>query len=56
MTNGNYSEKKMYVGKNHSGEKFIDSLGNNQEEIIIDSEGFGIFKANPKSVSVWVSA
>ncbi len=56
MTNGNYSEKKMYVGKNHVGEKFIDALGNNQEEIIIDSEGFGIFKANPKSVSVWVSA
>ena len=56
MTNGNYAEKKMYIGKNHVGEKFIDALGNNQEEIIIDSEGFGIFKANPKSVSVWVSA
>ncbi len=55
MTNGNYAEKKMYIGKNHVGEKFIDALGNNQEEIIIDSEGFGIFKANPKSVSVWVS-
>ena len=56
MTNGNYAEKKMYIGKNHVGEKFIDALGNNQEEIIIDSEGFGIFKANPKSVSIWVSA
>ena len=56
MTNGDYAEKKMYIGKNHVGEKFIDALGNSEEEIIIDSEGFGIFKANPKSVSIWVSA
>ena len=56
MTNGNYAEKKMFIGKNHVGEKFIDALGNNQEEVIIDSEGFGVFKVNPKSVSTWVSA
>lgn len=56
MTNGDYSEKKMYIGENHSGERFIDALGNNQEEVVIDSEGFGVFKANSKTVSVWVSA
>ena len=46
----------MFIGKSHAGEKFIDALGNNQDEIVIDTDGFGIFKVNPKSVSVWVSA
>lgn len=46
----------MYIGKQYSGEKFIDSLGNCQDEIIIDDEGFGNFKVKEKSVSVWVEA
>ena len=54
ISNKGAGEKRMYIGKKYTGEKFIDSLGNCQDEIIIDSEGFGNFKVKEKSVSVWV--
>ena len=56
ISNKGAGEKKMYIGKQYAGEKFIDSLGNCQDEVIIDNEGFGNFKVNEKSVSVWVEA
>lgn len=55
ISNVGDAEKRMYVGKNHAGETFIDSLSNCEEEIIIDEQGFGNFKVKGKTVSVWVS-
>lgn len=46
--------KRMYVGVQNEGEIFIDSMSNFQEEVVIDSEGFGNFNVKAKSVSVWV--
>ena len=54
ISNKAEGEKKMYIGKQFAGEKFIDCLGNCEEEVVIDNEGFGIFKVKGKSVSVWV--
>ena len=54
ISNAGDGEKKMYIGKQYAGEKYIDSLGNCTEEVIIDNEGYGIFKAKGKSTSVWV--
>ena len=34
--------------------KFIDALGNCEDIIEIDSEGFGNFKVKGRSTSVWV--
>lgn len=48
------SEKRMYIGKDLAGEEFIDAIGNCEEKVIIDEEGFGNFKVKTKSVSVWV--
>lgn len=48
------SEKKMYIGKHFVGEEFIDAIGNCEEKVIIDEEGFGNFKVKAKSVSVWI--
>ena len=48
------SEKRMYIGKDLTGEEFIDAIGNCEEKVIIDEEGFGNFKVKAKSVSVWV--
>ena len=48
------SEKRMYIGTNLVGEEFIDAIGNCEEKVIIDEEGFGNFKVKAKSVSVWV--
>ena len=46
--------KRMYVGKNFAGDKFMDSLGHINEEIIIDEEGFGNFVVTGGSASVYV--
>ncbi len=54
ISNAGDGEKKMYIGKQYAGEKYIDSLGNCTEEVIIDNEGYGIFKVKGKSTSVWV--
>ncbi len=54
ITNKGEGEKRMYIGKRHSGEIFIDALCNCEKEVIIDEEGFGIFKVSERSVSVWV--
>ena len=54
ISNAGDGEKKMYLGKQYAGEKYIDSLGNCNDEIIIDNEGYGIFKVKGKSTSVWV--
>ena len=48
------SEKRMYIGKHFVGEEFIDAIGNCEEKVIIDEEGFGNFKVKAKSVSVWI--
>ena len=54
ISNAGYGEKRMYIGKHFTGKHFIDRLGNCEEEIIIDEEGFGNFKVNEKSVSVYI--
>ena len=50
------AEKRMYIGTQFTGEKFIDAIGNCQEEVVIDNEGYGIFKVKAKSASVWINA
>ena len=54
ISNAGAGEKKMYIGTKFAGEKFIDSLANCNDEIIIDNEGYGVFKVKEKSTSVWV--
>ncbi len=55
MSNGGYAEKKMYIGKKFANEKFIDIMSNIEDNVIIDEEGFGIFKVKEKSVSIWIN-
>lgn len=45
--------KKMFVGKMHAGKVFKDTLGNCDEEVLIDEKGNGMFKVESKSVSVY---
>jgi len=54
ISNRGDGEKRMYIGTQFAGEKFIDSLGNCEETVEIDQEGFGNFKVKGKSTSVWV--
>ena len=50
------TEKKMFIGTNFSGERFIDAMGSCQDDLYIDKDGYGIFKVKSKSVSVWINA
>ncbi len=54
ISNSGDGEKKMYIGTHFAGETFIDSLGNCEEKVIIDEEGYGNFKVKGKSISIWV--
>lgn len=46
--------KRMYVGKKFAGEWFTDILDHQGDEIIIDAEGFGVFKVLGGTASVYV--
>ncbi len=54
ISNSSDGEKKMFVGQKFAGQKFKDALNICPDEIIIDNEGYGIFKVKGKSASIWV--
>jgi alpha-amylase len=49
------TEKRMNVGKHHSGELWTDTLRWCWGEVVIDEHGWGVFRVGPRSVSVWAS-
>ncbi|KAK4175800.1 family 13 putative glycoside hydrolase [Triangularia setosa] len=57
MSNGwNSSTEKMFVGRQHGGEKWIDFLRLCPGEVVIDEEGWGNFLVpGNRGCSVWVS-
>ena len=54
ISNGDDTEKKMYIGERFSNYNFIDILNNCNEDVIIDKEGYGNFKVKSKSISIWI--
>lgn len=54
ITDKNGGSKQMYVGGSHIGETWIDITGNISDEVVIDTEGYGLFHVNDGSVSIWV--
>ena len=55
ISDKNSGSKSMYVGTGHSGEVWYDITGNVQGNVTINSNGYGNFKVNGKSFSVWVN-
>ena len=53
MTNKLGGSKKMFVGAQHAGETWTDAMGVQPEEVVIDSEGIGVFSCADGSLSVW---
>ncbi|MBB5356065.1 hypothetical protein HNR43_002045 [Anoxybacillus mongoliensis] len=45
----------MYVGKKHAGKVFYDLTGNRSDTVTINADGWGEFKVNGGSVSIWVA-
>lgn len=54
MSDGAGGSKWMEVGIRHAGKVFYDYLGNRTDTVVINSSGWGEFKVNGGSVSVWV--
>ncbi len=54
ISNAGDGEKRMYIGAQFAGDKFIDCLERCEEEVIIDNEGYGNFKVKVKGASVWI--
>lgn len=54
ISNADGGNKRMNMGINYAGTPFYDALGNFPDPVVIDEEGYGVFPAAAKSVSVWV--
>lgn len=55
VSDGPGGSKNMYVGLKHKGKIFYDYTKNRDDKVIINNMGFGEFKVNGGSVSVWVA-
>lgn len=49
------SSIRMYVGSDQIGKSYYDLLLGIEDVVLIDDEGFGEFKVNGRSASIWVS-
>lgn len=56
ISNGNMKTLSMFVGKNQKGKRYSDYTGNNQEEVIINEDGYGNFTVGPGSISAWADS
>jgi alpha-amylase len=54
MTNSLGGEKPMEIGKRHIGKTFINILGNHEEKVVIDKNGWGNFYVHDRSMAVWI--
>lgn len=56
VSNNGPSEMRMYVGTEHRGERWTDLLGWTEGEIVIDEDGWGLFRCPGVSLAVWVDS
>ena len=54
ISNANAASKRLFVGEKWANHIFTDALENNQTEVTIDAQGYGVFPVNEKSVSAWM--
>ena len=55
MSNTSLGQIKMAVGEMHASEIWMDILGNEEREIKITPDGYGMFPCASTSVSMWVN-
>ncbi len=56
LSNAEGSTKRMWMGERFAGESFFDALGNCPGPVVIDKDGWGEFRTEGESVSIWVRA
>ena len=55
LSNGPEGEKRMYLGATFAGQSFRDCTRHFSEPVVIDAEGYGVFRVSQASLSVWVN-
>ena len=45
----------MYLGERFAGKKMTDAMNGVEDKVVIGEDGFGEFRVNGGSVSVWVT-
>lgn len=55
LSDGPGGQKRMYMGKKFAGMEFKDVIGKCTETVVIGEDGWGEFRVDGGSVSVWVS-
>ena len=56
MSNAKGSAKRMWIGERYAGESFYDALGKCPEAVTVDKDGWGKFRTENGSVSIWTRA
>ncbi|KAJ5810610.1 uncharacterized protein N7503_002828 [Penicillium pulvis] len=54
ISNAGPNRKRMFIGRNNTGQTWVDVLGNQSASVVIDWWGYGAFPVGAMSVSVWV--
>ena len=54
LSNAEGGTKRMKMGRRYAGERFHDALGNCPEPVTIGADGWGEFRCEGGSVSVWM--
>ncbi|MCI8484602.1 MAG: alpha-amylase [Lachnospiraceae bacterium] len=54
ISDGPGGSKKMYAGKRFAGRTFGDAMEHCSEKVCIDEEGYGNFRVEGGSISVWI--
>ena len=52
MSTGDMDQERMFVGLEEAGKTYVDWM-DKQDDVEIDSEGYGLFTVGPGSVSCW---
>ena len=56
ISNAAASDKRMEIGQAYAGRTYYDALGNHQDTVQIEEDGWANFPVAERSVSVWVLA
>lgn len=56
MSNAEGGVKRLFMGERFAGEEFHDALGKCPETVTVDEDGWGEFRTEGGSVSIWVRA
>lgn len=56
ISNAAASAKRMEIGQDYAGRTYYDALGNYQDTLQIEEDGWADFPVSDRSVSVWVLA